>query len=228
MSQNELLIKLMQTLQNIYRATTKILYKVDVVYMDGPPKPGSIVASNHPGLLDGLTILLTTKSPIRVMAKTEIFQTVVGHFIKPAGAIPTDWHSPDRSALQEVINSLDSGYSVGIFPEGTRCTGTYEWIRSGIGYVLLHRNRPVYPVAMFGSRLPNKKRSWIPFPRSRIVIVVGAPIVYSDSEVAGFDKFKISQIQSLAERLRLDLRSFVAEVTQKYDLAELTPVGKEQ
>lgn len=218
----------MQTLQNIYRATTRILYDVEVIYIDGPPKPGSIVASNHPGILDGLTILLATKSPIRVMAKNEIFQTIVGYFIKPAGAIPTDWHSPDRSALQEVIGALDAGYSVGIFPEGTRCTGTYEWIRSGIGYVLLHRNVPVYPVAMFGSRLPNKKRSWIPFLRSRIVIVVGAPFAYSEDEVAVFDKFKISQIQTLAERLRLDLRSFVADVTQKYDLAELTPMGKEQ
>jgi 1-acyl-sn-glycerol-3-phosphate acyltransferase len=218
----------MQSLQNVYRTITKLLYKVEVVFEDGPPPPGSIVASNHPGLLDGLTILLTSKSPIRVMAKVEIFETFVGYFIKPAGAISTDWHSPDRSALNEVIQALDDGLNVGIFPEGTRCSGTYEWIRSGIGYVLLNRNRPIYPVAMFGSRLANKSRSWIPFPRSRIVIVIGAPIRITDEELALLDKSKISQIQSLAERLRLELRAFVAKSTQKYDLANLTPMGKEQ
>ncbi len=207
--------------QKFFRGLIRTFYRVEIKYEAETPKKGSYLAFNHPGLIDGVLALLPAQTPIRVLAKVELFEGRFGWLFRAGRAIETDWHSPDRSALKEMISTVEDDYSVAIFPEGTRCSGTYEWIRAGLAYSLTRTDRLVYPVAIFGSRKPGKSRSFIPRPGSKITLIVGAPRSYTEHVAPIHQTKQISQINTLAERLRQDLESFVLNSATKYGLETL-------
>lgn len=207
--------------QKFFRGLIRVFYRVEIKYEAEIPKKGSYLAFNHPGLIDGVLALLPAQTPIRVLAKVELFDGKFGWLFRAGRAIETDWHSPDRSALKDMIATIEDNFSVAIFPEGTRCSGTYEWIRSGLAYSLTRKESLVYPIAIFGSRKPGKSKSYIPRPGSTITIVVGTPLSYASTASAIHGTMQISQINALAERLRQDLESFVFNSATKYGLETL-------
>lgn len=213
--------------QKFFRVLIKTFYRIEIKYEAEKPQPGSYIAVNHPGLIDGVLALLPADEPIRVLAKVELFDGIFGWVFRAGRAIETDWHAPDRSALRDMKSTIEAGVSVAIFPEGTRCSGTYEWIRSGLAYSLTRVNRDVYPVAIFGSRLPGQSRSALPRPGRKITLVIGAPISFTNATSAIKGTNQISQINALAERLRQDLESFVFDSAIKYGLETLPRSSRE-
>lgn len=200
-----------QSIQNFFRFVLMHFYRISIHNQNSEIPRGSYIALNHPGWLDGGLALLTSSQPLRVLAKEELFGGAARWLFKAGGAIETDWKSPDRSAITEALQSIRANRTVAIFPEGTRCSGTYEWIRGGLAYAILQENRPIYPVAIFGSRLQGKSRSWIPPFRSRIDIVIGEPILYSQEFLNPYKEMRIRQIREFAERLRSDLKLHVVK-----------------
>ena len=82
--------------------------------------------------------------------------------------------------------ALDRGFSVMIFPEGTRSeSGQLARFRPGIGLLVRQSNVPVLPVAIRGlGELKKQGRGW--FRSGRIEVVVGQPIQFppEDNEAA--------------------------------------------
>jgi 1-acyl-sn-glycerol-3-phosphate acyltransferase len=213
--------------QKFFRGLMRSVFRIKIIYEGEHPLPGSYLAFNHPGLIDGVLALLPASAPIRVLAKIELFEGPMGWLFRAGRAIETDWHSPDRSALKEMQSTIEENVSVAIFPEGTRCSGTYEWIRSGLPYSLLHVNRPIYPVAIFGSRKAGQNTSSIPRLFSKITLVVGAPLDYSEQVLTLQGEIRISQINLLAERLRQDLERFVFRAAAEYGFETLPRNSRE-
>ena len=91
---------------------------------------------------------------------------------------------PSPDSIDEIERLLGSGWSVLVFPEGTRTrTGELGPFRAGIGLVAVRTGRQVLPVRIVGLDrvLPPGRR--IP-KRERVEVRFGAPIVAQPGETA--------------------------------------------
>lgn len=100
----------------------KILYHPKIINKELIPKDGAVIlAGNHRHLFDCLMAGISTKRTIHYMAKKELFQKKLSKsFFNTVGCIPIDRNNKNPDAKKEAIDLLNSGYILGIFPEGGR------------------------------------------------------------------------------------------------------------
>lgn len=131
----------------------KRLYRVKVVNPEkevfGQPY---IVCCNHTSMMDGPMITVGLKTPVRCMAKQEIFKVpFVGMFLKSMGAFPIDRSKGDIAAVRLSIDILKKGECLGIFPQGTRMPYVNPEdaeIKSGIGMFADRAGVGILPVCV--------------------------------------------------------------------------------
>jgi 1-acyl-sn-glycerol-3-phosphate acyltransferase len=96
-----------------------------------------LLAGNHTGFLDGPLVYAFSPRSATFLAKSELF---VGPLARPLtwlGQIPVHRGHPDRAALRAGLAVLASGGALGVFPEGTRGSGTLEEVSDGLAYLAL-------------------------------------------------------------------------------------------
>jgi 1-acyl-sn-glycerol-3-phosphate acyltransferase len=82
--------------------------------------------------------------------------------------------------LQAALGLLNQGALFGIYPEGTRSPdGRLYRGRTGVGWLALHAQVPVIPVAMFGTRRMLPPGQKLPRP-GRITIKIGKPLQFQE------------------------------------------------
>ena len=87
-----------------------------------------------------------------------------------------------QASFTHAGKALDRGFSVLLFPEGTRSSeGTLAHFRPGIGLLVRQSGAPVLPMAIRGlGALKTGKRGW--FRSGLIAVRVGSPIHFSGTE----------------------------------------------
>lgn len=120
------------------------------------PGPWIIVA-NHQSVID-IPCLYGLPVPIRVSARGGIFRVkVMGRFLSWSRQIDTDHF------LEEARASLAEGYSVVVFPEGSRSAdGEVKRFRKGAFELAHQTGTPILPVAMDGAQGILSKRAFFP------------------------------------------------------------------
>lgn len=159
-----------------------------------PTTGGVILASNHVG--EGETFILPALvgRPVVFPAKKELFRgrtlgtKIVAWFLKSVGMVPLD-RSGGRTSLESlrpVLNVLDAGGVVGIFPEGTRSPdGRLYKGKTGVARIALATGVPVVPI---GAENTQKVKGWFGLPWiSRPLIRVGKPLDFSQYAGRGDD-----------------------------------------
>lgn len=120
------------------------------------------------------------------MAKQELFRVpVLGALIRSLGAYPVNRGGADVGAVKKTIQLLESGSSVGMFPQGHRRKGvdprTTE-VRPGAGMIAQKAGVPVLPVFI-------KVKDHCPRLFRRVDIIIGKPITQQElnyqKDVAG-------------------------------------------
>lgn len=144
---------------------------IERVPTDGPV----ILAANHIGVLDGPLLAIFSPRPVHALTKQEMFTGRGGAFLRRSGQIPLDRFNPDPAALKAALRVLRDGGVLGIFPEGTRGSGTYENYRHGAAYLALVTGAPVVPVTFFGTRAPGGSSNALPRRGESVDIVYGEP-----------------------------------------------------
>lgn len=151
------------------------MFRVKVVNPEKEPKSGVLLCSNHISNLDPVLIVTSLKNETKFMAKKELFKIpVVGSFIKLFGAFPVERGSVDLSAMKKAISLLEEGNTVGIFPQGTRCSGQNPRdtkVKSGAGMIVTRSQVDIVPVAIITKK--NKSRIF-----GKKYIVIGDLIKY--------------------------------------------------
>lgn len=129
---------------------------LDNVPVDGP----FIVASNHLSFLDSVIIQALMPRRVGFFAKAEYFtgKGVKGRLMKAffegVGSIPVERGEQAASvaALKSLLDVLEAGGGVGIYPEGTRSRdGLLYRGRTGVGWLTLTTGAPVIPVGLEGT-----------------------------------------------------------------------------
>ena len=160
-----------------------------------------LLAGNHSGILDGPLVFFVSPRPASLLTKSEVFVGFWARCCGWLGLIPVHRGQADRAALQAGLAHLAGGGALGVFPEGTRGSGTMDQITDGLAYLALRSGAPVVPIAVHGTGAALPKGRRVPHFRAPVRVVFGAPF---SLDVSGNPRAR-STVRTAAEQLRLEL-----------------------
>lgn len=199
-------------------ALCKSLWKIEVHGSEIVPATGkSLVAANHTGLIDGPVMIGVNPRPTHFLVKGAFFKGALGLVMRACGQIPVVRGQGKDSLLagQAVLNRGDS---LGIFPEGRRGKGDVADLHPGVGWLSLHTQTPVIPVAILGSRATGASVHALPKFRSKVLVVYGDPVEpVVHLQPADITRDHVSQ---MTQRVQSAMRELLLEsqITYKLDL----------
>lgn len=174
-----------------------ILFPTKVVGKKNLPKTKKqnvILCCNHTSNLDGPILDIKLKRKFYYLCKIELFKNkFVGFFMKKFGCIPIDRGSVDITAIKTTLKTLNSGKSVGIFPQGTRGEeGKIDenTVKDGVAMFSLRTGVPVLPMVVV--RKPKVFR--------KNMIVVGE-LIFPDKERAKDKEYKDEFTKQIVTKL---------------------------
>jgi 1-acyl-sn-glycerol-3-phosphate acyltransferase len=164
----------------------------------------SIIVANHTSFLDILTVLMLNPKTI-IMVKSWVYNSpVFGPFIRYAGYIFVE--NGTETNLEIVRKQFENGYSLVIFPEGTRSKdGEIHRFHKGAFLLSKQLNVPIQPLLLVGLHEIN--------PKNDIMINPG------ELYVQPLDRVYPSETESDKEytkRVQQLMRSGFAEAKNKY------------
>jgi 1-acyl-sn-glycerol-3-phosphate acyltransferase len=145
-----------------------------------PASGAAIVIANHVGLIDGPVLHGVIPRGSHFMVHEEQFTGVLGVLLRGAGQIRVEDNA--RGALGTSLAVLRRGGVVGVFPEGTRGTGSAENVHGGAAWLALQSGAPLVPTALVGTRHTGESINVWPRPRRRMVIEFGEPFTIEAPE----------------------------------------------
>ena len=108
----------------IARHIVTFFFPIKVQGLENVPADRPVVfCANHTSGFDPVLICCAFRSdyPVRLMAKKQLFSIPgLAWLIRNMGAFPVDRGNSDISAVKNSIGALRDGFSLVIFPEGTR------------------------------------------------------------------------------------------------------------
>ena len=117
-----------------------------------------VFAGNHRSYYDIPLVLTQLDAPHGLVSKKEVDKLpLVRGWMRLLHCVFLDREDPRKAmaALNEAIENLKKGYSIAIFPEGTRNKGeegTLQEFKGGAFRIATKAKAPVVPVAITGSR----------------------------------------------------------------------------
>jgi 1-acyl-sn-glycerol-3-phosphate acyltransferase len=187
-----------EKVRRLFSGLVRAIYRIEVVGADRIPATGpAVVAPNHESFLDAIILGAAISRELRFVAKAELWRSrLLAWMIEGLGAIPIERGRSDYLAAARVLQALEAGQAVVIFPQGA-VRGDRAWHR-GAAHVALVTGAPLVPVRLVGTARA-LSRGRIGFPRLRVI--VGEPI-----EVARGSEDPAAATK-LTERLRVAVES---------------------
>ena len=155
---------------------------IDLSGEENIPNEPCIFIGNHSSILDIPLILYTSNKKVGFIAKKEILNVpIIGYWLKRSGGIALDRENPreDIKSINECVENTKKGYSIGLFPEGTRSKdGLVGEFKRGSLKFATKSNCPIVPVSIDrASRCFEDNRSFI---SNKIKVVYDKPIYTSN------------------------------------------------
>jgi 1-acyl-sn-glycerol-3-phosphate acyltransferase len=128
---------------------------VEAAGLDRVPRGTSYVfASNHQSIYDIPVLFWTLDFELRILAKASLGAfPFLGWHLARTGHVLVDRKNPGADLFRQVRTLMQSGYSLIVFPEGTRSPdGALARFRAGTFMMAIEAGLPIVPVAIDGSR----------------------------------------------------------------------------
>ena len=146
-------------------------------------RPGPyLLAANHTSPYDVPILMRHCRRQVDFLSTTEVFRNPVARTLYSAmNAFPLDRSRPDAPAVRTILDRLNRGRVVGMFPEGGFRIGDASVvhsrrIRPGIGRLARIAGVPVVPCVIVGSANFGRVRSWLPLRHTRYGVAFGEAI----------------------------------------------------
>jgi 1-acyl-sn-glycerol-3-phosphate acyltransferases len=153
--------------------------KLEVNGLENVPEEACCFVANHQGNFDILAILAAINKPMGFIAKKELKKTpIISQWMKNIRCVFIDRENVRESvkAINQGIENLKSGYSMVIFPEGTRSKGRdIGEFKKGSLKMATKANAPIVPVTIDGSyKIFEENNGWL--KKGEIRVTVGKAI----------------------------------------------------
>jgi 1-acyl-sn-glycerol-3-phosphate acyltransferase len=152
------------------------------------PRRGPVLLlANHQSFLDPVAIGLSASSRrVWFLARKTLFRNpLFGAYLRSVNVVPVDQEGIAKEGLQIVLDLLDKGDPVLIFPEGERsATGAMVPLKPGITLLLKKSDAPVVPVGIAGAfeafprqaKLPRLAPIFLPASDAAVAVSIG-PVI---------------------------------------------------
>src|SRR3954453_19856921 len=148
-----------------------------VLHADRLNEPGPmIVAPNHLSPYDVPCLMASTRRKLDFVSVAEFFRNpVVGWFLRSMNAFPLDRGRRDSAATRKILERLERGRKVVMFPEGQIRTAETSVLVGGAfkeSMVRLARlaNVPIVPCVVLATGAFARPKAWLPFRRTRYAV----------------------------------------------------------
>ena len=162
-----------------------------------PPTGPLILASNHASFIDPPLVGCPLKRDINFLARESLFHFPgVGALLRSWNAVPVDREGGGARGLKAILDRLNEGGAIILFPEGTRTRdGNLQPARSGIGLTVIKSNAPVVPVRVFGTFEAFGRHIKFPRPKS-VAVKYGNPMRFEElrAEAKTCSKIRLIEI----------------------------------
>jgi 1-acyl-sn-glycerol-3-phosphate acyltransferase len=195
---------------SFYRCLFATYFRWQVYNPERVPMTGSVIlASNHSSFLDPPLVGSGVKRDINYMARKSLFRyPVAGWILRAVNAVPVDRDGGGAAGLKAILDRLNAGGGIVLFPEGTRTKdGNLQPARSGVGLVVAKSEAPVVPVRVFGTFDAQWKRIKILRP-PRVAIKYGQPLLFKELRAEAKDcaKSRLKEIyQEIADAIMAEI-----------------------
>jgi 1-acyl-sn-glycerol-3-phosphate acyltransferase len=175
------------TVYHLTRFVARVFFRFRVIHPERVIQEGPVIlAMNHESYLDPPFAGIGCRRAIYFLARKTLLEVPLLSWILPKlNVIPVDQEGGDRSALKALIRILRENHCALVFPEGSRTLdGNLQPPQPGVGFLIAKTLAPVVPMRIFGAHraLP---RGGGKLRFSRITIVVGKPIYFSEADLHG-------------------------------------------
>ena len=138
-----------------------------------------ILASNHASYIDPPLVGAGVRRQINFLARDSIFHVpILAAILRSWEVVPVDRDGGTGRGLKAILDRLERGGAIILFPEGTRSRhGELNPARSGIGLTVIKSNAPVVPARVFNTYKAFGAHHWVPRPR-RLMVKYGKPMQF--------------------------------------------------
>ena len=165
-----------------------------------PPGQSYVFASNHQSIYDIPVLFWTLAFELRILAKASLGTfPFIGWHLARTGHILVDRKKPGADLFRQMRQLMTAGYSVFVFPEGTRSIdGSLARFRAGTFMMAIEAGLPVVPVAIDGSRFVMRKGQLMTCPGDvRVTVLDPIPTAgYTPDQARRFAKLVQNAVQS--------------------------------
>lgn len=202
------------------RQSLRFLWRIKWVNPRNVPRTGPvIIVSNHQSHLDPPAVGAgITFRPCAFVARDTLFRKpFFGWLLRGINALPIKRDESDTTAIRDVLERLESGGAIVMFPEGTRSADAcIHPFKRGMAILLKRAKCPVVPVGIDGFAHTWPRNSKRPHLRNRrLAVVYGNAFDPDDLLREGPDAALIRVAQAI-DSLRLEARAILWQETNGY------------
>lgn len=149
--------------KNIMQTYSGLFFNRDIHFEEALPKGPKILAVNHPTTTDPFLLPLLVDEPVYIPITAMAFEVpVFGSLLRAAGHIPVSKIESNGTAIiQNAVDKLANGKTIGIFPEGalSPAIGDFCRPRTGAARMAVLSGVPVIPVGIYLSSDAYKEKT---------------------------------------------------------------------
>ena len=189
-----------------YRTLFAVYFRWRVYNPERVPQSGPVIlASNHASFLDPPLVGSGLRRDINYLARKTLFRfAALGWVLRTVNAVPVDRDGGGAAGLKAIMDRLQAGGAIILFPEGTRSAdGRLQPARSGVGLTVIKSVAPVVPVRVFGTYEAWGRHVKFPRPR-RVAVKYGKPMNFEQlrAEAKNCSKARLKEIyQQVADEI---------------------------
>jgi 1-acyl-sn-glycerol-3-phosphate acyltransferase len=151
-----------------------------------PATGPALLVANHQSYLDPPLVGLAAHRPLVYLARKTLFRNpYFASIIRLMNAVPIDQDGVGKEGIRTILDQLQLGKAVLVFPEGTRTpNGTMQPLKAGIQLLIKRAQAPIVPVGIAGAydawpiwrKYPLPAPIFLPCMAGCIAVSLGKPV----------------------------------------------------